>query len=613
MFFRSLIVLIVTLCAMPDAYSSEQLTYEQERTRVLSMDAELRLQAVNEGLSFNTQTVLGKHFYNTVVMQTPGELSHFTIPQGALRTLRDTYPKYFLEHQILSNGLSQRSVVSRMQQLDELADQANTQQWPRLVRLATKRHVALLLSQGLYYRAIGRIRDVIPAGGEHTLSNPYDYSLDAIYHDLAMAYRNGGNLTQSLYYCNQLSQTLSFKAQSTALGDVCRSRTLTAQGNYTAALKTASEVLEFGREQQSGMLMAVANHAIAEAYFAMNNTALAEQFALSGLAGAERYPTLTEVPGAQLQLLLLQIAVAKADTDSAQRYLTQLRTSNKTPYAGINAAMLLQLEADIALLNNDTDQALTVYQQLQSQQRVVQDQQLQDTRVAGIDQPLQQQQNTLARIKQRNDTSRSRNLTILAMFTTTISIVCGIAVYRLYRHKTTIESFARLDQLTSVENRWFAMKAISHRLSHMDRANDKACVALLDIDRFKHINDRFGYETGDMLLAKIAKVLKYQLRREDVIGRYGGGEFILMLTGTALQDGLRKVDELRKAIEQQPMTDKDEDIALRFSCGLVEVSNSARFDDVIGVCDRLLTDAKKRGRNLTSYSELGPSHTADCA
>nr|WP_246601179.1 GGDEF domain-containing protein [Alteromonas antoniana] len=200
-------------------------------------------------------------------------------------------------------------------------------------------------------------------------------------------------------------------------------------------------------------------------------------------------------------------------------------------------------------------------------------------------------------------------MTTVALFTTTLSIVGFIAFWRILRQKQKIESFSRLDHLTSVSNRWHALDIIRRRLSTMDRRADVSCVALIDVDRFKQINDQFGHHAGDDMLIHIAKLFKYQIRRQDVFGRYGGEEFVMLLDNTELHDARQKVEELRTILAAHRVAGMESVLPLRFSCGLVEVSANADISDVISQCDSLLYKAKNNGRNRTEAAVYTPGQT----
>lgn len=611
--YNVILFILLGLCAFRPAIASTQAAYEQERTRVLSLAGAQRHGAVKSGMNFDTSTILGKYFYNTVVRQTPGSFSRFAISQLDLRRLHENHPKYYLEHQILQSQHAQQPLSDLAASLTELAAQAKKQQWSRLYRLAIAKKVDVLRAQGLTYKALLTLRSVIDDTSGVAVAARYDYPLTAVYADLADAYRLGGNTEKALFYCQKLQQTLILGDLNTYEGMLCHSRTELARGANTDAVKRATDALNQARPASDGTAMTKASYIIAQAYSAMNKMSLAERFAKEGLGYAIEYPSLPNPTVFELYGLLSRIALDNGRTEEARHYLNKMGNISRMEVPAYLHASMQQLAGDIALKSNEYERAATIYRSLTTSHQQLRASELAGISVAGIDEPLSVQEEALITAKHKQENNRSRNMTVLALFTTTISIVCAIAVYRLYRHKTLIESFTRVDQLTSVDNRWFAMKAIKHSLTHMDRTADRACLALLDVDHFKLINERFGYEAGDKVLAHIAKVFKYQLRREDVIGRYGGEKFILLLVGTGMNEGLRKVDELRQALNQQLLPELNDDHPLRFSCGLVEVSHSAPPDEVIALCDTLLHSAKQRGRNQTCFSPFATPQQASCA
>jgi diguanylate cyclase (GGDEF)-like protein len=125
-------------------------------------------------------------------------------------------------------------------------------------------------------------------------------------------------------------------------------------------------------------------------------------------------------------------------------------------------------------------------------------------------------------------------------------------------------------------------------------------IAILDLDHFKSINDRCGHATGDHVLKEFARVSRGSLRAGDILGRWGGEEFLLILPDTTLDAALASVERLRAlalAI-QVPGTD-NEPLHVTFSAGLATTADGARsLDEIIARADAALYEAKNEGRDL---------------
>jgi diguanylate cyclase (GGDEF)-like protein len=120
---------------------------------------------------------------------------------------------------------------------------------------------------------------------------------------------------------------------------------------------------------------------------------------------------------------------------------------------------------------------------------------------------------------------------------------------------------------------------------------------MIDLDRFKLVNDTHGHPTGDRVLITLARLLRRRLRKTDIIGRYGGEEFAVILTDCAMDRAVSIMDELRESFSTIDFQSKDSFFSATFSCGVAPLS---RFNTVNALCkasDEALYAAKNGGRN----------------
>jgi diguanylate cyclase (GGDEF)-like protein len=124
---------------------------------------------------------------------------------------------------------------------------------------------------------------------------------------------------------------------------------------------------------------------------------------------------------------------------------------------------------------------------------------------------------------------------------------------------------------------------------------------MVDIDHFKSVNDRWGHQQGDIVLVQVAETCRKSLRRGDIIGRYGGEEFIALLPNIRLAQALKIADRLVSAVNDQPFTVTDEVCRISISIGVSSLDlNQGSFpslDEMILQSDRALYLAKQSGRN----------------
>ena len=141
-----------------------------------------------------------------------------------------------------------------------------------------------------------------------------------------------------------------------------------------------------------------------------------------------------------------------------------------------------------------------------------------------------------------------------------------------------IEELAQVDELTGTLNRRYVMKALNEEMAHSQRSRDACSVAIIDLDFFKRINDRFGHPVGDEVLRTFSSAITANLRNSDKFGRYGGEEFLLVLPGTGRDGALQLVDRLRAIIADINWTAISYGIELTMSAGVCQ----ARTEQLCG-------------------------------
>ncbi len=167
---------------------------------------------------------------------------------------------------------------------------------------------------------------------------------------------------------------------------------------------------------------------------------------------------------------------------------------------------------------------------------------------------------------------------------------------------------AAVDPLTKCFNRRYFMNTAESEIARMKRHGTNLTVAMLDIDRFKSINDRFGHEVGDLALSNVAEICEHTLRREDTLGRLGGEEFGIILPATAQEGAMEVLNRLKTLISHQVSMLDGETVSLTVSVGLTDVCDQdASIDDALRRADKALYTAKKLGRNRIVFEPSVPA------
>ena len=160
---------------------------------------------------------------------------------------------------------------------------------------------------------------------------------------------------------------------------------------------------------------------------------------------------------------------------------------------------------------------------------------------------------------------------------------------------------AIIDGLTGLYNRRFFQQTIEREFARCKRHKSNLSLAMFDIDHFKQINDTYGHQFGDKVLAEIAKIIKSSLRKTDYITRYGGEEIVVVLPDSTMEQALIPIERIRKKIEKMEYDYKGTTIRVTVSCGLSEATKEVTSqEELILRADKSLYASKRDGRNRTT-------------
>jgi len=167
---------------------------------------------------------------------------------------------------------------------------------------------------------------------------------------------------------------------------------------------------------------------------------------------------------------------------------------------------------------------------------------------------------------------------------------------------------ARTDPLTGLPNRAELDSSLPARVKAARAAGRPLSVLFIDLDHFKHVNDRFGHEVGDLCLAAAAQTLRRHVRATDLLARYGGEEFVLLLEGADRGVACSLASELRAAVEREGRSIDGHEVRMTVSLGIAEIGADEDAAGVLRRADAALYRAKGEGRNR--FVSDPPAHTA---
>lgn len=168
---------------------------------------------------------------------------------------------------------------------------------------------------------------------------------------------------------------------------------------------------------------------------------------------------------------------------------------------------------------------------------------------------------------------------------------------KLHKELDRVSAQARHDPLTGALNRKGLDEALERELSNVRRKDAPLCVALLDIDNFKALNDKLGHVTGDAALTHLAAVAREVMRPQDTLARYGGEEFVLLLPDTPLDKGIEAMTRLQRELTKRFFLTGTEKILITFSAGVAQLAPNESGPDAIRRADQAMYLAKRAGKN----------------
>jgi diguanylate cyclase len=162
-----------------------------------------------------------------------------------------------------------------------------------------------------------------------------------------------------------------------------------------------------------------------------------------------------------------------------------------------------------------------------------------------------------------------------------------------------IRLLATQDELTSLANRRHMLALLKAEQARQQRTKLPLTLVLLDLDHFKRVNDTYGHQAGDVVLKGFADAVSSAMRGSDVLSRWGGEEFLLMLPDTAADEAERCVDRMRQGLAQVTFTTVAPDLKITFSAGLSVCGAGESMEAAIERADMAMYRAKAQGRNCT--------------
>ncbi len=178
---------------------------------------------------------------------------------------------------------------------------------------------------------------------------------------------------------------------------------------------------------------------------------------------------------------------------------------------------------------------------------------------------------------------------------------------KLKDQNRTLENINKTDALTDLFNRRYLMDIFESEFANADRYSYPLTFIILDLDRFKQVNDYFGHQVGDDVLKKVGAVLKQNVRKGDIVARFGGEEFVILAPHADLAGGLELADKVRKIIQKDASLEIEKDVIIyptaSFGVATYYNKNYPGLNFLIQAADDALLKSKRTGRNKVTLSD----------
>ncbi|MAD18555.1 MAG: GGDEF domain-containing protein [Alteromonadaceae bacterium] len=309
----------------------------------------------------------------------------------------------------------------------------------------------------------------------------------------------------------------------------------------------------------------------------------------------------------QISKSLFEVALATGELDKAERHRDRAKEFLNPTTMPSDTIEIEQLEAELAAAQGDLavayahmQQALTLsgeYHATRNSEQLHRLRAIYRVRASEQENKILEHQNRLQRFAL--NAQEQRNVYLWAFLGILLLVCCLLAVmvYRVKAQSKALTKLAITDDLTGLYNRRHIIEQLERQVNAANRYKYDLCVAIIDLDFFKKINDSYGHAVGDRVLIEFSNICSKNLRQSDIIGRIGGEEFLVILPHTNLQDGYNALDGLRHKISMVNNVVDIKDLSISASIGLTFNTDGRESMQLMADADTALYQAKTLGRD----------------
>lgn len=383
---------------------------------------------------------------------------------------------------------------------------------------------------------------------------------------------------------------------------------------YDNAIVVFNRIIELSPQVQKDDLIEVAYLGLTKAYYQKQ-----------AFDKARHYFTLyqsvhknSNSPFTQLDDLLLSASIAFADQK------IQLAQDNIQQAEKISATLdkdailswhikILELKTDIAVFNKDFQSAYLLQKKAHELFRSYQNNEREkirskykimfDTDQALLQNKLLEQDKKLDKAALENAAQQQKSQALLISGISLFAIGLSFFIYRQRKNSKILHKLANTDTLTELANRRYTFIYAESMLAQAKKFQQNFAIIIFDIDHFKKINDTYGHAGGDTALKDIAAIANEYVRNNDILGRIGGEEFLVILPNTSAKQAYEIAERIRLAIESRDIPLGNEIVNISASFGISQLAqNQPSFNQIFHQADVALYQAKNSGRNCIALA-----------
>lgn len=308
-----------------------------------------------------------------------------------------------------------------------------------------------------------------------------------------------------------------------------------------------------------------------------------------------------------MMMALAKLSIKTNDLNKSHDYMQQAKNAldkTNTPipkiyYNELNAK-LLYLQKNYRSAYDNLMAAFSDYRKYHntnSTERLHQLRSKYEVQLAEHNNQLLSQKNDIQKLEIENQKNSNFLLIIISVLAIITSGFLVVIVVRNKTHKRRLEKLATIDELTGLYNRRQILYVLKSQMVSATRHQKGLCVAMIDIDWFKLVNDTYGHSVGDKILKQFSKICQESLRESDIVGRIGGEEFLLVLTHTSLNNAYNILEKLRCKVAELGKNKEKFETPITISGGVAECQSNDNVESLILLADNALYKAKDNGRN----------------